>query len=105
MAEDTRSTPATDTGAQTEPSKRTGRLTKVGRVKSDKMNKTVVVTVDYSRRHRLYSKVMTRTSAFKAHDENNECKVGDLVRIEESRPISKDKRWVVREIIERADRV
>lgn len=105
MAEDTRSTPASETAVQTEPSKRTGRLTKVGRVKSDKMNKTVVVTVDYSRRHRLYSKVMTRTSAFKAHDENNECKVGDLVRIEESRPISKDKRWVVREIIERADRV
>lgn len=105
MAEDTRSAPATDAAVQTTPSKRTGRLTKVGRVKSDKMDKTVVVTVDYSRRHRLYSKVMTRTSAFKAHDENNECKIGDLVRIEESRPISKDKRWVVREIIERANRV
>jgi small subunit ribosomal protein S17 len=105
MAEETRSAPASESAAQTVPSKRTGRLTKVGRVKSDKMDKTVVVTVDYSRRHRLYSKVMTRTSAFKAHDENNECKVGDLVRIEESRPISKDKRWVVREIIERAESV
>ncbi|HUG14967.1 MAG TPA: 30S ribosomal protein S17 [Thermomicrobiales bacterium] len=67
------------------------------------MDKTVVVTVDYPRRHRLYSKVMTRTSRFKAHDETNECKVGDRVRIEEFRPISKDKRWVVREIVQRAD--
>jgi len=105
MVEESRSTPAPESGAQTAPSKRTGRLTKIGRVKSDKMDKTVVVTVDYSRRHRLYSKLMTRTSAFKAHDENNECKIGDLVRIEESRPISKDKRWVVREIIERVERV
>lgn len=103
MAKETRSAPASDAETQTTPSKRTGRLSKIGRVKSDKMDKTVVVTVDYTRRHRLYSKVMTRTSAFKAHDENNECKVGDLVRIEESRPISKDKRWVVREIVERAD--
>ena len=58
---------------------------------------------DYPRRHRLYNKVMTRTSRFKAHDENNECKVGDIVRIEESRPLSKDKRWVVRDIVERAE--
>jgi small subunit ribosomal protein S17 len=105
MAEQTSSAPATETRDQAAPQKRTGRLTKVGRVKSNKMQKTVVVSVDYSRRHRLYSKVMTRTSTFKAHDENNECQVGDLVRIEESRPISKDKRWVVREIIERADSV
>jgi small subunit ribosomal protein S17 len=81
----------------------TARLTKVGRVVSDKMQKTVVVAVDYPRRHRLYSKVVTRTSRFKAHDENNECKVGDIVRIEESRPLSKDKRWVVREILQRAE--
>lgn len=78
------------------------RLTKVGRVVSDKMQKTVVVAVDYQRRHPIYHKSMTRTSRFKAHDENNECKIGDIVRIEESRPISKDKHWVVREIIERA---
>ena len=77
------------------------RLTKIGRVVSDKMQKTVVVEVDYQRRHPIYRKSMTRTSRFKAHDENNECKVGDTVRIEESRPISKDKHWVVREIIER----
>lgn len=85
--------------------KKTVRVQKVGRVVSDKMQKTIVVAVDYPRRHRLYSKVMTRTSRFKAHDENNECKIGDIVRIEESRPLSKDKRWVLREIIERADRV
>jgi small subunit ribosomal protein S17 len=81
---------------------KTRRLTKVGTVVSDKMDKTVVVTVDYPRRHRLYNKVMTRTSRFKAHDPENECRVGDRVRIEESRPISKDKRWVVREIVQRA---
>lgn len=81
------------------------RLTKVGRVVSDKMQKTVVVTVDYPRRHRLYNKTMTRTSRFKAHDENNECKIGDIVRIEECRPLSKDKRWVVREILQRAETV
>lgn len=98
MAKATSSTTTEDSVA----SKKTGRLSKVGTVVSDKMDKTVVVTVDYPRRHRLYNKVMTRTSRFKAHDEMNECRVGDLVRIEESRPISKDKRWVVREIIQRA---
>jgi small subunit ribosomal protein S17 len=103
MARTSTSAPPAETttqGAATGP--KPARLTKVGRVVSDKMQKTVVVTVDYPRRHRLYSKVMTRTSRFKAHDENNECKVGDIVRIEESRPISKDKRWVVREILQRA---
>lgn len=100
MAETTNSAP----GATAAPEK-TMRLTKVGRVVSDKMQKTVVVTVDYPRRHRLYSKVMTRTSRFKAHDENNECRIGDIVRIEECRPLSKDKRWVVREIVQRADSV
>jgi small subunit ribosomal protein S17 len=93
----------TTTAPAAEAAQKTAKLNKVGRVVSDKMQKTVVVAVDYPRRHRLYSKVMTRTSRFKAHDENNECKVGDLVRIEESRPLSKDKRWVVREILQRAD--
>lgn len=87
-----------------QPVKKT-KFTKVGRVVSDKMQKTVVVTVDYPRRHPLYNKTMTRTSRFKAHDENNDCKVGDLVRIEESRPLSKDKHWVVREIIQRAEEI
>jgi small subunit ribosomal protein S17 len=77
------------------------RTQKIGRVASDKMDKTVVVTVDYVKRHRLYHKRITRTSRFMAHDENNECKPGDLVRIEETRPLSKHKRWIVREILER----
>ena len=81
------------------------RVQKVGRVVSDKMDKTVVVAVDYVRRHPLYHKRITRTSKFKAHDENNECKQGDIVRIEETRPMSKEKRWIVREILERAVQV
>jgi len=78
------------------------RLTKVGRVVSDKMDKTVVVAVDYFRRHPLYGKTVRRTSKFKAHDERNACRVGDLVLIEETRPLSKTKRWIVRQILERA---
>ena len=78
------------------------RTMKVGRVVSDKMDKTVVVAVNYVRRHPLYHKRITRTSKFYAHDETNECKAGDLVRIEETRPMSRQKRWIVREIVERA---
>jgi len=78
------------------------RQQKVGRVVSDKMDKTVVVAVDYVKRHPLYHKRMTRTSKFMAHDERNLCKPGDIVRIEETRPLSKHKRWIVREIVERA---
>jgi small subunit ribosomal protein S17 len=78
------------------------RTQKVGRVDSNKMDKTIVVTVDYVKRHPLYHKRMTRTSRFFAHDEHNLCKQGDLVRIEETRPLSKKKRWIVREIVERA---
>jgi small subunit ribosomal protein S17 len=81
------------------------RTQKVGRVVSDKMDKTVVVAVDYVKIHPLYRKRMTRTSKFYAHDENNLCKEGDLVRIEETRPLSKTKRWIVREIMERAVQV
>jgi small subunit ribosomal protein S17 len=81
------------------------RTQKVGRVVSDKMDKTVVVAVDYVRRHPLYHKRITRTSKFMAHDERNECKPGDLVRIEETRPLSRHKRWVVREILERGVQV
>ena len=77
------------------------RVQKVGRVVSDKMDKTIVVAVDSVRRHPLYHKRMTRTSKFLAHDENNSCKPGDIVRIEETRPLSKRKRWIVREIVER----
>ena len=78
------------------------RLTKVGRVVSDKMDKTVVVAVDYFRRHPIYKKTVRRTSKFKAHDEHNLCRIGDLVLIEETRPLSKTKRWIVRQILERA---
>jgi small subunit ribosomal protein S17 len=78
------------------------RKTRVGVVTSDKMDKTVVVSVETLVEHPLYKKRLKRTKKFKAHDENNECKVGDKVRIMETRPLSKDKRWRVVEIIERA---
>jgi small subunit ribosomal protein S17 len=100
MVEET-STSTAPAAASEQPDKN-ARVTKVGKVVSDKMQKTIVVAVDYPRRHPLYNKTMTRTSRFKAHDENNDCKIGDVVLIEESRPLSKDKRWVLREIIERA---
>jgi small subunit ribosomal protein S17 len=75
------------------------RRTKVGRVVSNKMLKTVVVAVEASRRHTLYGRGVRRTTKFKAHDEAAVCQVGDQVIIAESRPISKDKHWVVREIV------
>lgn len=80
----------------------TRRTQKVGTVVSDKMDKTVVVAVNYVRRHPLYHKRITRTSKFLAHDENNLAKPGDVVRIEETRPMSRRKRWIVREIVEKA---
>jgi small subunit ribosomal protein S17 len=83
----------------------TARVQKVGRVVSNKMDKTVVVAVDYVRRHRLYHKRITRTSKFMAHDEQNRCQEGDLVRIEETRPMSKNKNWIVREVLEQAARI
>ena len=78
------------------------KKTFVGRVVSDKMDKTVVVRVDRLHRHRLYKKVVKATRKYKAHDEENACGIGDIVRIAESRPISRDKRWVVQEILEKA---
>ena len=80
----------------------TPRTQKTGKVVSNKMDKTVVVAVDYVRRHPLYHKRITRTSKFFAHDENNSALPGDIVRIEETRPLSKRKRWSIREIVERA---
>ena len=74
----------------------------VGRVTSDKMDKTVVVTIERSQRHPLYGKVVKRGRNFKAHNENNEAKAGDLVRIVESRPLSRDKRWVVEAILRKS---
>jgi small subunit ribosomal protein S17 len=78
------------------------RKTRIGRVVSDKMDKTVVVAVETKVRHPLYGKTVNRTTKFKAHDENNEANVNDRVLIMETRPLSKDKRWRVVEILERA---
>jgi len=78
------------------------KKTLVGRVVSDKMDKTVVVRVDRLHRHRLYKKVIRESKKYKAHDEENACGMGDIVRIAESRPISRDKRWIVQEILEKA---
>lgn len=78
------------------------RKTRTGIVVSDKMDKTVVVAVRTKVRHPLYGKMVNKTTKFKAHDENNECGVGDTVRIMETRPLSKDKRWRIVEIIEKA---
>ena len=78
------------------------RKTRVGVVTSDKMDKTITVAVKDNVRHPLYGKIVKRTYKLKAHDENNECKIGDTVRVMETRPLSKDKRWRLVEIIERA---
>ncbi|CCX42855.1 30S ribosomal protein S17 [Clostridium sp. CAG:1024] len=78
------------------------RKTRVGVVVSDKMDKTIVVAIKTKVRHPLYGKMVNRTRKFKAHDENNECGIGDTVKIMETRPISKDKRWRLVEIIEKA---
>ena len=78
------------------------RKERVGLVVSDKMDKTVVVEVTDKRKHPLYKKTITKTIKFKAHDENNECGIGDKVRIVETRKLSKDKNWRVAEIIEKA---
>ena len=81
---------------------RNNRKTRVGLVVSDKMDKTVVVSVVEKYKHPLYKKTVTRTKKFKAHDENNEYGVGDTVEITEVRPISKDKRWRVSRLVEKA---
>lgn len=78
------------------------RKVRVGRVVSDKMDKTVVVAVQRNMRHPLYGKIVRRTKKYKAHDERNDCHVGDMVEIIETRPISREKRWRVRSVVERA---
>jgi len=78
------------------------RKTRIGRVVSDKMDKTIVVAIEDSVQHPLYKKIIKRTVKFKAHDENNECRKGDRVMIMETRPLSKDKRWRLVQIIEKA---
>ncbi len=80
----------------------TSRKTRVGKVVSDKMDKTVVVIVEDRVAHKTYKKIIGRTYRLKAHDENNECGIGDIVRVMETRPLSKDKRWRVVEIVEKA---
>ncbi len=79
------------------------RKTMVGRVVSNKMDRTVVVVVERLKRHPLYKKVIRISRRYKAHDADNACRVGDVVRIIESRPLSKEKRWVVMEILKRAE--
>lgn len=83
-------------------SDRNQRKIRVGRVVSDKMDKTITVSIEDSTRHPLYKKVIKRTYKLKAHDEHNECRIGDKVKVMETRPLSKDKRWRLVEIIEKA---
>ena len=78
------------------------RKTRTGKVVSDKMDKTIVVAVEDHVKHPLYKKIVKRTYKLKAHDENNECKIGDTVKAMETRPLSKDKRWRLVEIMEKA---
>ena len=83
-------------------SNRNLRKTQIGLVSSDKMDKTIVVSVTEHVRHPLYKKIVKRTYKLKAHDEDNRCQIGDKVRVMETRPLSKDKRWRLVEIIEKA---
>ena len=78
------------------------RKTRIGKVISNKMDKTIVVAVEDHVKHPLYNKIVKRTYKLKAHDENNECNIGDRVKVMETRPLSKDKRWRLVEIVERA---
>ena len=78
------------------------RKTRTGKVISDKMDKTIVVAIEDHVKHPLYKKIVKETYKLKAHDENNQCKIGDTVKVMETRPLSKDKRWRLVEIIERA---
>ena len=86
---------------KTEKNKR-NRKTLVGTVVSDKMEKTIVIRIDRRKLHPLYKKYITRTKKIKAHDEGNVCQIGDLVKVIESRPLSKDKRWNLLEVLEKA---
>jgi len=88
--------------SNTNTNSRNLRKTRTGRVVSDKMDKTVVVAISDSVRHPLYKKIVKRTIKLKAHDQENACRIGDRVQIMETRPLSKDKRWRVVEILEKA---
>jgi small subunit ribosomal protein S17 len=102
MAETANNRTAAQAGADAAGESRSSRKTRVGVVVSDKMQKTVVVAIDRRVPHPVYGKMVTRTTRLKAHDEENSAKQGDTVRIMETRPLSKDKRWRVVEIVERA---
>lgn len=86
-----------------EKNTRGDRKVRIGTVVSDKMDKTVVFQVERKTQHPIYKRVIKRTKRFKAHDENNKCRVGDKIKVMETRPLSKDKRWRVIEIIEHAE--
>lgn len=79
------------------------RKVRIGKVVSNKMQKTIVVAVEDRIRHPLYNKIIRRTKKFKAHDENNQCNIGDVVKIMETRPLSREKRWRLVEIIKKAE--
>lgn len=81
---------------------KSGRKIRMGVVSSDKMEKTVVITVERQFAHPIYKKIVKKTKKFMAHDENNECRIGDRVRIQESRPLSARKRWKIIDVVERA---
>ena len=85
-----------------EKKRTSGRKTRIGKVVSDKMDKTIVVVVESRSAHPLYKKIVKRSYRLKAHDENNECGIGDRVKVMETRPLSKEKRWRLAEIIEKA---
>jgi small subunit ribosomal protein S17 len=91
--------------AEQQAPQRHRRQQKVGRVVSDKMQKTIVVAVESLKRDRIYKRTYKYTTKFKAHDETNDARIGDIVRIEETRPLSKDKRWRLVEILQRAAQV
>src|SRR5690349_23314312 len=92
----------TEPAAPAQPEKKT-RQQKIGRVVSDKMQKTIVVAVESLKQHRVYKRTYKFTTKFKAHDEHNDARIGDMVRIEETRPLSKEKRWRLVEILKRAE--
>lgn len=94
---------AENTQATQGPESQARQQVKVGRVVSNKMDKTVIIAVEKTVTHRLYHRAMKRTSKFAAHDEENRCNIGDVVEIVSSRPLSRTKRWRVREILQRAE--
>jgi small subunit ribosomal protein S17 len=96
MTQQSTPTPGTDTAPV-----KSRRQQKIGRVVSNKMNKTIVVVVETLKKHRIYKRTYRQSKRFYAHDEGNTCQIGDIVRIEESRPLSKTKRWMLIEIVKR----